>query len=52
MVKAAKVIEAVTQKKKKKNISKNKKKSWKKHTDLSSIEAFLEQQQTELRADG
>ena len=52
MVKAASIIENVIVKKRKKNISRNKKKSWRKNTDIADVESHLEQLQDDERTKG
>lgn len=47
--KALNVVEQVEVKKKKRNVSKNRKKAWRKHTDISDIETNIIQQEEEER---
>ncbi|XP_072031601.1 ribosome biogenesis protein NOP53-like [Amphiura filiformis] len=42
----------VTRVSKKKKVSKNKKKNWRKHTDIKDVEEFLEDQRLQLRTGG
>lgn len=47
MVEAAKVFENVAAKKKKIRLGKNRKKSWRKHIDLSDIDFSMDKQKQE-----